>query len=32
MLLIPLIMVRRVLFDRRIRFLVICVLVLAPGW
>ena len=27
----PLIMVRRVLFDRRIRFLVICVLVLAMG-
>lgn len=30
-LLIPLIMLRRVLLDRRIRFLVICVLVLASG-
>ena len=30
-LLIPLIMVRRVFLDRRIRFLVVCVLVLVPG-
>jgi hypothetical protein len=30
-LLVPLIMVRRVLMDRRIRFLVLCVLVLAAG-
>jgi hypothetical protein len=30
-LLIPLIMVRRVFFDRRVRFLVICALVLASG-
>ncbi len=30
-LLVPLIMVRRVFLDRRIRFLVVCILVLIPG-
>jgi hypothetical protein len=30
-LLVPLIMVRRVLFDRRLRFLILCVLVLVAG-